>query len=96
MRGKIESEGLGAVPGCFRQSYKTMNKDQKELLKGNKWRELLDSLGPKEVIPVTSVGEIKSIRSVASDLNTDKDSRFKYTINADRELMLVTITKTDK
>ena len=66
------------------------------MLKRNKWRELLDSLGPKEVIPVASVGEIKSIRSVASDLNTDKDSKFKYIINADRELMLVTITKESK
>ena len=76
--------------------YKRMTKEQKELLKGNEWRKLLLSLGEKEIIPVSSVGEIKCIRSVASDLNTDDSIKDKYSINADRELMLVTIIKTTK
>ena len=73
-----------------------MDKNQKELLKASKWRKLLCSIEREDTIPVSSVGEIKSIRSVASDLNTDPAIKDKYIVNADKDLMLVKITKSLK
>lgn len=74
-----------------------MTKEQKELLRDNKWRELLKSLDyGMEKFPVSSVGEIKSLRTVASDFNTDGGIADKYIVNADRDLMMVTVTKSTK
>ena len=74
-----------------------MKREQKEYLIGKKWRELLKSLDyGVEKFPVSSVGEIKSLRTVASDFNTDGGIADKYIVNADRDLMMVTVTKAHK
>ena len=74
-----------------------MDKNTKQLIMDNKWRELLMSIPiGKTTITVSSVGEIKSIRSVASDLNTDKGIEYRFSISADRDLFLVEIDKTRK
>lgn len=74
-----------------------MTKEQKDYLIGKKWRELLKSLGyGVEKFPVLSVGDIKSLRTVASDFNTDGGMADKYVVNADRDLMMVTVTKAHK
>lgn len=89
--------GLGAVPGCQHQSIYIMDKNTKQLILDNKWRELLMSISiGKTAITVSSVGEIKSIRSVASDLNTDKGIEYRFSISADRDLFLVEIDKARK
>ena len=74
-----------------------MDKNTKQLILDNKWRELLMSIPiGKTTITVSSVGEIKSIRSIASDLNTDKGIEERFSISADRDLFLVEIDKTRK
>lgn len=74
-----------------------MTRDQIALLIGCKWRELLKSLDYGEVLfAVPTVAKLKSLRSVASDFNTDKDCADKFTVRTDRDFLIVTLTKSQK
>ena len=70
-----------------------MTKEQKECVFGKEWRRLLTEIIPigETVIVVSSVGDIKSLRSVASDINTDRSEKRRISIQADRDVMQVTI-----
>ena len=74
-----------------------MTKEQKEFIANNEWRKLLLSFEPGEYhIAVKTIGELKSIRSIASDLSTDRSIETRYSINADKDMMLLRITVSEK
>lgn len=70
-----------------------MTKEQKLCVSNREWRTLLKDNMPlgTNAIVVSSVGDIKSLRSVASDLNTDKSHDKRYSIKADRDVFQVEI-----
>ena len=75
-----------------------MTKEQKQCVNNKEWRSLLKDnlpLGTSALV-VGSVNDIKSLRSVASDLNTDKSHNRKYSIKADRDVFQVEITVDEK
>lgn len=75
-----------------------MTKEQKECVWGREWRKLLVEVLPigKTTIVVQSVNDIKSIRSVASDINTDPAQARRISVNADRDVMQVELTVEEK
>lgn len=75
-----------------------MTKEQKDCVFSKRWRELLTKATPigETAIVVSSVGDIKSLRSVASDINTDRSEKRKISIEADRDVLQVKIHVSEK
>lgn len=70
-----------------------MTTEQREQVKNREWRKLLTGLPDgATTIVVKTVGDIKSLRSVASDLNTDPSIPCRYSIEANREFFDVTVS----
>jgi len=88
MQGKIETEGSGAVPGCFRHFiFINSQMDIKkitDLIADKKWTAMLAELPEGEhTLPFESVDDIKSCKAIAYSINSDRTGR-RYTFNVDK------------
>ena len=65
-----------------------------EVGRPKRWSEFIASIreGEEVVFGVDSPGEIDTVRTIASRINTTSDNPYRYAVEANNDLMVIRIT----